>query len=270
MVIPGISSTGAGVSHVGDAHAGSVQSTIPMPLSSPNIPGQRQGGVVVTKVEGSMGPNPQANLPQTPAHDFAWRVVNRGPDFKQEYHTDVWHIPAGAETVLPYEVAITFFGNPELRNWSPRRMDRDREFNRLRVRYGVYDDLDKWEEVKPRFDVFSTSTGERIATVVDDPTGKGVHQSVQSVATEQAAMQQVQALSEQVAMLTQILLQKGEIQPTEAMVGQPDDPTITQPTAPAPTSTPTAPVAVDAIPEDKPKRVAVGQRAQTPRLGEAE
>lgn len=244
---------------VGEFRSGDAP-VVPFPtLPNSQQPRHHVGGVTVSREEGSFNPRASSAEP-IPQQDFALRCVNTGPAFRGQYLADIYDIPAGAEVILPAEVVITFFGNASTRNWSPRRRDRDNEFNRLRVRYGAYDDQEKWESVKPRFEVYSTSTGERIYTVIDDPTGSMVHEANPTVATQTAVEQQIAHLQSQVAALSQLL----------DNTTTPPSPSSTTPPIPTAPVDPPVVTALDApaatIPEDTPKRVSTGPRPNPQRI----
>lgn len=87
-------------------------------------------------------------------------------DWVDGFNGTRYKIPAGAEVYLPRGAAITWLGD-----WTAyddgRNNDRFAEHERLRMRYGAYENDGLWEAVKPKLEVYSTD-GERIPTVIDD------------------------------------------------------------------------------------------------------
>lgn len=77
-----------------------------------------------------------------------------------------YKIPAGAEVYLPVGAAITWLGDWHAHN-DGRNNDRFAEHERLRMRYGAYENDGLWEQMKPKLEVYTTE-GSRILTVVDD------------------------------------------------------------------------------------------------------
>lgn len=98
-------------------------------------------------------------------------LKNLGGDFSMKYGpTNRVTIPAGKTVHVPAEIAAHFLGRWWLRN-EGRFRDRADEVDRLRVLYGAYEDNVAWEQNRPRFEAY-TDSGDRITTVVDDPTGE--------------------------------------------------------------------------------------------------
>lgn len=100
------------------------------------------------------------------------KVRNEGDtDFVGKYNSQLFPIKAGAETVVPYECLCLWAGNPDVQDTGPRSKDRTDEYQRLRVKYGAYDDEEKFQSVRPQL-VFHDLEDNRLVTVMEDPYGK--------------------------------------------------------------------------------------------------
>jgi hypothetical protein len=99
------------------------------------------------------------------------RVVNTGDaDFLGHWNKDRYVVPAGGEAIVPYDAAVLWLGDPRAVDLNESKRPRLVEYRRLRVRYGAYDDEERWEKNKPRLECH-TLDGQRVLTVVDDPAG---------------------------------------------------------------------------------------------------
>lgn len=86
------------------------------------------------------------------------------------YNSQSYKMPPGGETIAPYIAVCNWFGHPDAVDVGPRERYRTDEYARLRVFYGVYDDEDRWDELTPKVEVYDLE-GNRIITVIDDPSG---------------------------------------------------------------------------------------------------
>ena len=148
--------------------------------------------------------------------EYVVRMVNEGTsDFRQRYLTNIYTIPAKAEMIVPWEVMVAFCGNPYVVN-TAKNPEREDVWRRLRVRYGLYDNVDDWAALRPQIACYSVTTGERLATVMDDPTGVGLLPTNRTIADDTAMQQQIAALTAQLqALNAQVMQQSGaQIVPT--------------------------------------------------------
>lgn len=98
------------------------------------------------------------------------RAVNNGPTpFKDACDSQVYLIPSQSESLIPYEAAVLWFGNPDTIDIDARRRDRTDEYMRIRVRYGIYEHEDRLGQM-PQVEIF-TLEGDKINMVKDDPEG---------------------------------------------------------------------------------------------------
>lgn len=111
------------------------------------------------------------------------RVKNAGTTpFKDGYDSQPYLIPPGSEAVVPYEAACLWLGDPNARDIDARHRNRVEAFARLRVRWGVYDNLTEASDLFPKLEVYDLE-GHRIYMVVDDPDGLKVNESALSNAS---------------------------------------------------------------------------------------
>lgn len=100
------------------------------------------------------------------------RLVNTSDrEWSDSFASQKYRVPAQSEGLAPIDAVRLWFGDPELRDVGDDNA-RDREYKRLRQRYGAGMGTDdaEWEAQKPRMEVY-TLDGERVTTVIDDPTG---------------------------------------------------------------------------------------------------
>lgn len=100
-------------------------------------------------------------------------ITNNGSDtFKQDYANRRYTIEPGASRGVPYHGMVLWCGDPRSMDVpnDPKRRFRTDEFKRLRIFYGVYDDMTQWEARIPKLGVESL-TGQVITTVLEDPDG---------------------------------------------------------------------------------------------------
>ncbi len=123
------------------------------------------------------------------------RVKNIGSSpFKSKYDSESYTVPPGSESLVPYAAMILWAGNPDARNIDARQRNRTLEVNRIRVKYGAYENEEKWAVNKPSLE-FHTMDGERIWTVMDDPEGDHTNpllndeQSSSNIATQLSNVQ---------------------------------------------------------------------------------
>lgn len=101
------------------------------------------------------------------------KVVNNGDkDLRVDYANKRWDIAAHGERTLPYHCMVMLCGDPrafDVPN-DPRQRYRTEEWQRLRVRYGIYEHMHLVDEMLPKLAVYSLQ-GNPITTVLDDPEG---------------------------------------------------------------------------------------------------
>lgn len=133
------------------------------------------------------------------------RLVNVGDTaFIGQYANVTYEIQPGQSIFAPFLAMCLWLGHPDAVDIDAQRKYRHDEFMRLNARYGAYDSLDAWEEMKPQVEAYDVE-GKRLITVVDDYLGDHLRpetSSVQEKAQMLAAMAAMQ--SQMAAMQAQI------------------------------------------------------------------
>jgi hypothetical protein len=169
-----------------------------------------------------------------------------------DFQANIYDIAPGEEVIVPFEVASSFFGHPDLFD-DGRNNIRQMEYKRVRFYWGFnearLDKLEHWKRVKPPFKV-TTLDDEYVPMVLDDPQGKlprpGDETIVQpdanaSIAVLEAA---VRAQQQQIEQLTALIAAQAAAQNPGVI-----------PAAPASDSTslPSAPTDSDSVSTDGPR-----------------
>lgn len=116
------------------------------------------------------------------------------------YNSQTYRMSPGGECIAPYIAVCNWFGHPEAVDIGPRERYRTDEYARLRVFYGVYDDEDKWDELTPKVEVYDLD-GNRIITVIDDPSGSALTPAQSTVAERDLLVRQMTQMQKQMAMM---------------------------------------------------------------------
>lgn len=189
------------------------------------------------------------------------RLVNKGSeDFTARYDNQLYTCKAGGETLVPWAAACLWLGDPTLRDIDDRFRHRTDEFHRLCARMGIYEDVARWDEVKPQIDVFPVDGGDRIEMLADDPYGKNLKTNIDDAGSAPAALRQQAEIDELRRQVAEMKMAAGFIEATDVDQQIGAEPTAVvaatdpDPIAAIPTSEP------DAVPEDKPTRPKVGAR----------
>lgn len=102
-----------------------------------------------------------------------YKVTNLAKeDFRDTFCNQEYVIPAGKTGIVPDDACSLWFGHSTLLD-QDREPLRRQEFERLKIRYGAYDDVDLWEREKPLVTVEDIE-GNKITTVIEDPTGETI------------------------------------------------------------------------------------------------
>lgn len=116
------------------------------------------------------------DFPIANAEDRLVAVKNTGEFmFIDSFNGQRYAIPAGEQIIVREEVVSTWMGWPGLQDDPAREIsDRTQCAERLRLRYGWHSGMGfteaDWEDMKPKLEAY-TLTGDRLWTVLDDPTG---------------------------------------------------------------------------------------------------
>lgn len=183
--------------------------------------------------------------------DSVVRLTNVGDkEFQGKYDGRTTTLEPGKTTMVTFAAMALWLGNPYSHNRNPRNRQRLSELNRLRAKYGAYDNPELWEQNKPLIEVYDAE-GNRIITVVDDPDGTFLppdeeDRNATAVDTLQKRIAQLDA--EMDALRTALNQQVRTDQATTLGDAMPDIPPTPKAPKPEPTTGPS---------EDTPTRVRV-------------
>jgi len=105
--------------------------------------------------------------------DSVVRVVNKGDsDFEGQYDRNRYPIAAGSESIIPWDAACLWLGDPRLRDIGTDRA-RLEEYRRLTSKFGVYDEHDRFEGARPKLEIYRLN-GTRVKMLAEDPFGTPV------------------------------------------------------------------------------------------------
>lgn len=159
----------------------------------------------------------------------------------------------GTERVVPWGHMDKLMGNPFLTN-ATRARDRAMECARLHILYGTYGQDTERSPDWPKLEAYDPD-GERIITILDDPTGENAPVQPSDTLDPGALRAQLATTQRRLQQLEQLL----KVQDRSSPVAVPDD--TPPPVKPDPTSPP--PVLDDTvsdIPEDTPTKPPVRSR----------
>lgn len=142
-----------------------------------------------------------------PASASVVRVRNVGSvPFSSGFANNTYTIAVGAETIIPYDAAVLWLGDPNSRDLDGTRRNRLAEYTRLRTKYGAYADETSWDKNKPKLEVYDLD-GNRLYTVVDDPEGlESSPAPAQSTPT--LVQEQMDRMAKELELLRGLLMQK--------------------------------------------------------------
>lgn len=140
------------------------------------------------------------------------RIVN--PDDGREFSGPVaryagarYNIPPGTEVFAPYEAAVLWLGDPTLIDEGVRKPRRD-EYNRLCVKYGVYENSHLMDTQGPTLKVYSLD-GQAIPMLIDDPDGDSVTPDVQTKRENEDLRAAIERQANQLRLLEKRLQRNG-------------------------------------------------------------
>ncbi len=142
------------------------------------------------------------------------RLVNkdkRSFDFHQSNQKRI--IPKGGELMVPWDVAVSLFGDPSSVDTS-RDGARTRAWKQSRGQFGYMDGgmtLEEWETIRPKIEVYDVETGDRIFMVIEDPEGIRVdgNPSMAQASIDTADLKEAIAQQQkQIELLTTMLMQQ--------------------------------------------------------------
>lgn len=215
---------------------------------------------------------------------------NVGPrPFSQEYANARYICDPGQRILIPWEAMCLWMGHPDAVDIDPKRRYRTEEFERLCVKWGVYEHhnraKEEWYDDKgngpfaplfPQLVITRIEDNTRVITVVDDPEGKHLTPAVQSAADKARLEDQLAAMRAQMAAMAQQMtaMQSEQAANFAGADTRTDEAAVRPPNKlPEPVPPPVDPDApLDALPEDEgddaiqdsPSRVPVGASVGPP------
>jgi hypothetical protein len=184
-------------------------------------------------------------------------IKNAGDtEFVYLYANEKFTLAPGAQRVVPWGHFDKLMGNPFLTN-TTREQERARCYKQLHVLYGTYGDENRRDEW-PKLEAYDAD-GERIQSVLDDPTGTNAPTTNAGDDLDPAALRaQLDQMAKRQATLEQLLRVHERATPN-VDIDTPEDP------APPISKTPsldldTPPDVIPDVPEDTPKKTPVRSR----------
>lgn len=164
-----------------------------------NVPRDADGKIVLPSVTLKPGDVVRVHNLDDTDYEFMWDSVG-------------YVVPANGDGMMPFEAMANWFGDPRstssirsntdhkgLRGWIP---DRETEVRRLRMKYGVEQGDERVIREHPNVEVY-TASGERVLTVLDDPSGQSTNVEVpRSAKSFEDLATQVTNLQNQIAAIT--------------------------------------------------------------------
>lgn len=148
------------------------------------------------------------------------RLRNDGDKlFSQKYGGVRYQIPAGGEAIVPYMAMCLWLGHPDAVDMDKKRRFRTQEFQRLCVKWGIYEHHDLVDERFPKVSAWSIIDNTEYITVVKDPDGKHLTPDVQTKAERDRMQTQLVAMQAQIAMLQAQMEQNAKEQAAEIAAG---------------------------------------------------
>lgn len=137
------------------------------------------------------------------------RLRNEGDTpFSQKYAGVRYIIPPGSETIVPFMAMCLWLGHPNAVDMDKKRRFRTQEFQRLCVKWGVYEHYEDVETKFPKVTAWDIITNEELITVVKDPDGKHLTPDVQTRLERDTMAEQMVAMQKQIAHLQAQMDQK--------------------------------------------------------------
>jgi hypothetical protein len=156
---------------------------------------------------------------------YVVRAVNTGPTpFVITHNRERLVIPANGDRVVPWEAMISLWGDPQT---SDNRQQTRQDYSlALRGGFGWFTGLnaeEEWTERRPPIEWW-TLEGERLWTVLDDPTGEHARNATPQRQLEQGSdaaflMETIRTMQTQMEQLQSALDQRNEAQAAAAGEG---------------------------------------------------
>lgn len=172
------------------------------------------------------------------------RLRNDGDTtFSQKYGGVKYTIPPKSELIVPFMAMCLWLGHPNAVDIDKKRRWRTQEFQRLCVKWGVYEHHEKVQEMFPKVSAWDVVNPQReFITVVKDPDGKHLTPDVQTKFERETLMEQMRQMQSQLAALQAQINQNDQQTAADIAAGdtRTDNPTVRpEVQVQAPTVTPT-------------------------------
>lgn len=164
-----------------------------------------------------------------PVESQVVRLRNDGDtEYSQKYGGVRYRIPPGADIIVPFMAMCLWLGHPDAVDIDKKHRYRTQEFQRLCVKYGVYERHDKIEDQFPKISAWSIiDPTQEYITVVKDPDGKHLTPDVQTKQERDRLQEQMTLMQQQIQMLQAQIAQNNKEQASEILGGdtRTDNPT---------------------------------------------
>lgn len=101
------------------------------------------------------------------------RLVNKGDaDWTGQFNGQKYPVPRNGECVVPWDAACLWLGDPRAADVGQNKA-RIGEYERLCVKFGVYEKADEFDASRPQLEVFRFN-GQRVKMLAEDPFGPPV------------------------------------------------------------------------------------------------
>lgn len=137
------------------------------------------------------------------------RLRNEGDTpFSQKYAGQRYTIQPGQEWLVPFMAMCLWLGHPDAVDIDKKRRFRTQEFQRLCVKYGIYEHHELVPERFPKVTAWDVISNEELITVVKDPDGKHLTPDVQTKMERDNLAAQMRQMQDQINILQQQLQQQ--------------------------------------------------------------
>lgn len=142
------------------------------------------------------------NAQGNPIEATVVRLRNDGSEtFVQKYGGQKYTIPPNSELIVPFMAMCLWLGHPNAIDLDKKRRFRTQEFQRLCVKWGVYEHHERIGDMFPKVSAWDIVNGGEYITVVKDPDGKHLTPDVQTKFERETLMEQMRQMQSQLAAL---------------------------------------------------------------------
>jgi len=146
--------------------------------------------------------------------------------FTAKYAGQKYQINPAQDAIVPWDAMCLWFGRPQSIDIDKKRRYRTQEFQRLCVRYGVYENHHLIPDRFPQIAVHDVFSGDKIITVVDDPEGKHLSVETATLSDTDLLRRQIETMQSQMLAMQRRLENGQQIEASDmasdARTDQPD------------------------------------------------